>query len=379
MNGQTNILQILPALESGGVERGTVEIASALCQHGFGSYVISSGGALEGQLKRTGSTHVTLPVKGRNPLAIWGNISRIQRIIKEHNIKLIHARSRAPAWSAYYAAQRCGIPFVTTFHGVYGMENRLKHYYNSVMVRGAKTIAISQYVRDYILRHYPECDSSRIEVIHRGADLALFQPQAVSPQRIADLASKWHLTDEQRPIIMLPARLTRLKGHVLLIKALSRIRNRDFIALFVGSDTGREAYANELNAAITACKLEGRVRCVGSTPYMSEAYALADIVVVPTTVPEAFGRVPVEAQAMGKIVVAADHGGMQETIMHNETGFLVTPNDSEALAMQLLKALDLPDARRAAISAAAMQHVQRNFSITQMQEQTLSVYEGLLA
>lgn len=373
-----NILQILPALESGGVERGTVEIARALTQRGFGSYVVSSGGAMEVELIRAGTTHITLPVQKRDPISIWRNIAQLQRVIKEHNIKLVHARSRAPAWSAYYAAKRCGIPFVTTFHGFYGMEGRFKRYYNSVMARSAKVIAISHFIRDYILRYYPECASDDIEIIHRGADLALFNPQAVSAHRISELSTKWNLTEEPRPVILLPGRLTRIKGHRLLIKALSRIRDREFVALFVGSSHGRDSYVQELENTIIKSGLEGRVRFVGKTPHMTEAYALADIIVVPTTIPEAFGRVPVEAQAMGKLVIAADHGGAQETIINGETGFLVPPNDSDALARQIDAVLKLSDEKRARISTDAMQHVRQHFSITQMQEKTLAVYESLL-
>jgi glycosyltransferase involved in cell wall biosynthesis len=372
------LLQVLPALESGGVERGTIEIASAIAAQGWRPLVASNGGALEGELARSGADHFRLPVHKRDPLSIYRNISKLTRLIREQKVSLIHARSRAPAWSAYYAAKQCNIPFVTTFHGFYGMNGLFKRSYNSVMARGDRVIAISEFIRDYVVRYYPECAADQLEVIHRGADLKLFHPQAVSSYQLSEMATKWHLIDEQRPILLLPGRLTRIKGHALFLEALSRIRNRDFVALFVGSDRGREAYRQELEEKIRASGLEGRVRWVGGTSHMTEAYALADMIIVPTTIPEAFGRVPVEAQAMGKLVIASNHGGMRETIKHGETGFLVEPNNSEALARQLLAALEMPTAKRAQISAAAMQNAQQNFSISQMQEKTMKVYEQLL-
>lgn len=378
MPKQPVILQILPELVSGGVERGTVEIARALNQQGWGNIVVSAGGPMESALAHTGATHIKLPVDSKKPLQIYRNIAALEKVIRKHKVNIVHARSRAPAWSAYFAAKRTGATFMTTFHGFYGTHGMFKKHYNSVMVRGTKVIAISEFIRDHILRNYPACPAQRIEVIHRGADLAAFHPDAVTPGILGQLSDEWRLTEQHVPVILLPGRITRWKGQDVFIRALSKIRDRQFIALLVGEVGGHSGYRQEIEELIRQKGLQSHVRFVGKTSHMTEAYALSDIVVVPSTAPEAFGRVPVEAQAMGKLVIAADHGGVQETVIHGETGFLVPPGDITALAQMILNALMMPPEARQQIGVAARQHVSEHFSIETMQHKTLSLYASLL-
>lgn len=369
-------MQILPSLVSGGVERGTVEMARAIAEQGWRSLVVSNGGAMVSQLSRH-SEHILLPVHRRNPLAILSNSKKLAALIRKENISLIHARSRAPAWSALLAARRCGIPFVTTFHGFYGRKGLFKQWYNSVMVKGDRVIAISDFIRDHILKHY-DCAPERVITIHRGADLNLFSPKAIRPGVLAELSEKWQITSVTRPIILMPGRLTRWKGQHLLVDALARIKDIPFLALILGDDSGHPAYKEALEKQIYRLGLAEHVRFVGKTASMTEAYALSDLVVVPSIEPEAFGRVPVEAQAMGKLVIASDHGGARETVEQGETGFLFPPGDAAALAAVLKKTLELPQARREILGQQAQKHIEAHFTITRMQEKTLALYQSLL-
>lgn len=377
MSAPATILQVLPRLQSGGVERGTVEIAQAIAQAGMRPLVASAGGAQVPHIGHAGGEHITLPLDSKNPLTMWQNAFRLQRVIAEHGVRLIHARSRAPAWSAYFATRAAGIPFVTTFHGVYGNENGLKRYYNGVMARGHRVIAVSEFVRDHLLATY-SINPANIRLIHRGVDLALFDPVRALPGRLEQLTKSWRLPEEPVPVIFCPGRITRIKGQHVLIAALERMRELDFIAILAGTDEGHEDYREELEKQIVAAGLEGKVRIAGATSAMTEAYLLADLVVVPSIKTEAFGRVAIEAQAMGRAVIATDHGGARETIVNNETGYLVPPEDAASMAEAIRFALARDKATAAAMGDFARSHVRTHFSAAHMQEKTLAVYAELL-
>ncbi len=377
MTTAPTILQVLPALNSGGVERGTVEMSQAIVDGGGSSLVISHGGQMVPQLLKTGATHVSMPVHSKNPLMMLWNAQRIAAHCRKHDVALIHARSRAPAWSAWLAAKQLKLPFVTTFHGVYNFEGRWKHKYNSIMTKGDRVIAVSSYVRDHILEHY-DCPASRVTVIPRGADLSVFHPNNLDTEHMAELIADWHIEDRHEPIILMPGRFTRWKGQHVLVQALAQIKEERFTCILMGSDSGHTGYREEVEQMIHAAGLAEKIRYAPPTSYMTEAYRLSDIVVVPSIEPEAFGRVPVEAQAMGKLVIASNHGGMAETIRDGETGFHVPPNDPDALAAQILHALYMTKETRNAIGSQAMYHVHQNFSIRSMQNKTLDVYESLL-
>lgn len=377
MNEAPTILQVLPALNSGGVERGTVEISRAIVNAGWNSLVASSGGPMVADVAYSKAKHFELPLKSKNPLRIMRNIKPLMSIIKEHGVDIVHARSRAPAWSAYYAAKAAGVRFVTTFHGVYGTEPAIKKRYNSVMVKGDRIIAVSRYIRDHILRSY-ECDPLKLHIIHRGADLSLFQENKIMSGSLEELARAWRLPDEHFPVLLLPGRITRWKGHEFLIRALAALPHKNYTCILCGDDQGHPVFKNEMVELITALGLEECVRFAPHTKHMTEAYALSDIVLVPSIRPEAFGRVPVEAQAMGKMVITTSHGGAMETVMPNETGFLVESGNIEELTSALKYALDMPPEHREEMGRNGMRHVQENFSVEVMQNKTLSLYNSLL-
>ena len=377
MSNQPTILQILPELNSGGVERGTIEITQAIARTGWKPLVISAGGGMVPTLTHAGGEHITLPVQEKRILTMIGNIGRIADVIRKRNVSLVHARSRVPAWSAYYAAKRCGVPFITTFHGVYGLTGPGKKTYNSIMIRGEKIIAVSRFIQKHLVEEYG-VDHSKIRVIQRGADLNIFNPERVTPGIMAKMAQDWMLPDEHVPVILMPARITRWKGHEILIKALGKLPHRNFLCLMVGDTSNADDYTDELTKLVHAQKLEGHVRFVGKTKHMTEAYALADIVVAPSVLPEAFGRTAVEAQAMGKIIIAADHGGAQETVVSNKTGFLVPPANPDALAATLEVVLDMSTPMRHDIGNAAIRHVWDHFSVEKMQNKTIELYREVL-
>ncbi len=372
------VLQILPALGgSGGVERGTVEIAGAISQAGGRALVASEGGLLVHDLTRVDAEHFTLPVASKNPVVMYRNISRLVELIKRERVDIVHVRSRAPAWSAYLACQRTKAPLVTTFHGTYAISNWLKRKYNSVMTYGERMIAISTFIGGHVRRHYG-VPVDRIRVIHRGVDIDKFDPEKVSAERVIKLANDWRLPGGV-PIIMLPGRLTRWKGQLVLIDAIAALGRTDIRCLLVGSDQGREDYRRELEKKIMSHNLEEVVRIVDHCDDMPAAYKLTDLVISASTDPEAFGRVVCEGQAMGRPVIASDHGGSRETILPGVTGWLTPTGDSVALASAIETALKLDHAARTKLALIAIDHIRTNFSKTQMCDKTLDVYNEVLA
>ncbi|MEH6545131.1 MAG: glycosyltransferase [Sneathiella sp.] len=371
------VLQILPSLNGGGVERGTIEIAAALKNEGWIPIVVSSGGIMEHELTRMGVRHITLPVASKNPLVMRRNVARLRDVIKEHKVDIVHARSRAPAWSALKAAKKENCHFVTTFHAAYTRGGFLKNYYNSVMAKGEKVIAISDFLALHIQENY-EVAENQVVTIPRGVDCRKFNPAAISAERIIKMAGDWQLPDGV-PVIMLPGRLTRLKGHTAFIEALAKLEDDNFLALMVGSTEGRKAYCEELRTLIRSRNLEGKVQIKGHCNDMAVALMLSDVVVSATTVPEGFGRVAVEAQAMGRPVVATAHGGSMETILDGETGWLIPVDDSDAIAAALNAAISMTSEQREAVAALSRQHVMDKFDIETMCSSTLKVYTDLLS
>ena len=369
------ILQVLPALATGGVERGTVDVAAAIVAHGWRALVASNGGRLVPQLVQHGAEHIALPLDRKHPFALWQNSRRLADVARREQVSLIHARSRAPAWSAFCAARRLGLPFVTTYHGAYGHSPALKRTYNSVMVRGDAVIAISDYIRDYILKHHPATDPAKITVIPRGVDLAVFNPALVDPTTIAALRRDWQLPDDGRPVILLPARPSRWKGLDVALAALARLPSRNWHAVFLGCIGNR--YADALVAEAQAAGLADQITFAPPTDAMPAAYRIADLVLSPATKPEAFGRIAIEAQAMGRPVIATDHGGARETIRDGVTGWLVPPGDAEALALRIMDLLSLDTDERYALAVAA-RHQSETFSLAAMTEATLSLYTDVL-
>lgn len=370
------ILQVLPNLEGGGVERGVIEMATAIQAAGWNSIVVSAGGKMVYELDRISVRHITMPVHSKNPLVIRQNLQRLVKLIRTEKVDVVHARSRAPAWSAYGAARKTGAHFVTTFHAAYTRGGMLKNWYNSVMARGEKVIAISDFIANHIKENY-QVNEADIVTIARGVDCRRFNPGAVSAERIIKMATDWALPDGV-PVIMMPGRLTRLKGHTSLIEALARIPDKNFLALFVGAGSGREAYRSELNKLVLDKGLQGKIQIKDYCSDMSAALMLADVVVSATTVPEGFGRVSVEAQAMGRPVVATAHGGSLETVVNGETGWLVPVGDLDAMAQAIKAALELTAEQREVFAEKTRQFVMTNFTVEKMCDATLDVYRSVV-
>ena len=371
------ILQILPALDSGGVERGTIEIVEALSARGWTALVASQGGRLVAAVERADGRHIALPLRTKLPWAIWRNAGRLAEVIRREGVDLVHARSRGPAWSAWLACRRTGVPFVTTYHGAYSDEGWGKRRYNSVMARGVRVIAASGFIADLVRSQHGVGDD-RLRLIPRGVDPAVFNPSAVAGFRVAQLARDWSIP-EGATVILLPARVSRWKGQSVLIAALGLLRRPDLFVIFVGSDQGRHAYVRRLLDEAAALGVTRQIKLVGHCADMPAALMLADIVVSASTEPEAFGRAVIEAQAMERVVIAAGHGGAAETVEHGETGLLVPPGDAAALAEAITSVLALPETDRRAMGARARASVLAHYTVSEMQQATLAVYDEVLA
>ncbi|WP_340116604.1 glycosyltransferase family 4 protein [Pelagibius sp. 7325] len=370
------VLQIVPSLVTGGAERGTIEIAAALVAEGGTAIVASEGGPMENDLRRAGALHLKLPAASKNPIVMYRNVARIAQIIESYSVGIVHVRSRAPAWSAKAACERTGAHFITTFHAPYNFSNALKKRYNQIMAEGERVIAISEFIAQHVRENY-NVDPARLRVIRRGIDIARFDPDRVSAERMIQLSTRWRLPDGV-PLILMPGRLTRWKGQTVLLDALAQLKDLDYRCVMVGSDQGRTAYRRELEALVASHGLETRVSIMDECNDMPAAYMLSDVVVSPSTDPEGFGRTVGEAQAMGRPVVASDHGGAREQIIDRRTGFLFPNRDAAALAAGLRRALALAPDARARLHDDAVHRVRAEFSKDQMCARTLGVYREVL-
>ncbi len=374
------VLQIVPNLISGGVERGTVDVASALVQTGWRALVVSAGGPMVRELERAGAEHIKLPLATKNPFAMRKNVDALVDVIRAQGVDLVHARSRAPAWSAREAAKLTHVPFMTTFHGVYGLGPfGVKKLYNRVMADGVLIIAVSEFIRDHLIQEY-HVPAERIRVIHRGVDVNLFDSARVSPTRLIQLTTKWRL-QESAHVVMLPGRLTSWKGHDVLIDAIAELKRRnggqsDVRCIMVGQDHGRPNHRNHITRYAAARGVD--VHIVDDCNDLPAAYMATDVVVSASTRPEAFGRVVAEAQAMGRPVVAPSHGGAQEIIVPGVTGWLFTPSDPVSLADALDRSLNLSQDERIRVANASIDRARELFSKTEMCAKTLGVYDEVL-
>ncbi len=371
------VLQVLPELETGGLEVGTVEIAGALQEHSIKNFVASQGGRMLYDLKRIGVKHFTLPLKSKNPFTILENARRLEKIIKKNGINIVHARSRAPAWSAYLAAKRAGVRFVTTFHGTYGLGPwGLKKIYNKIMTYGDRVIAISSHIKNHMLENY-KIDPEKIRLIHRCADIERFSPEAVTPERMIIKIKEYNIA-EDKPVLLLPGRITRWKGQHLLIEALSKMKNRNYYCIIAGDSQGRQKYFNRLQELTRHYKLEDRIGFFGRYGDVPALMMVSNVILSTAIEPEAFGRISVEGQAMGKIVVASDIGGSLDTIIDGVTGKLFKSNDAQSLADALDWALGLSEAEKSKIGKAGIKNVREHFTKQIMCDKTIAVYQELM-
>lgn len=374
---QPVVLQVLPELNHGGVELGTVEIASGMQEQGIKNFVVSSGGRMEYDLTRIKVKHFTLPLKTKNIFKIYSNSKKIAQIIRENKINIVHARSRAPAWSAYWAAKKTGATFLTTYHGTYGLGYfNLKKLYNRVMTYGKLVIAISDHIKQHMIKEY-NVSEDKIRLIHRCVNLDNFNPEKVTQERMIKAIKDFNIP-EDKPIISLIGRVSKWKGQDLLIEALSKVKNKNFYCLIVGSDQGRTALSNKLKEMVKKYKLEGKVQFIDHSFDIPALLMLSDIVLSAAIEPEAFGRAAIEGQAMGKIVIASNIGGSLENTIDNVTGKLFKSGDSQDLAESIDWALNLSKSEKEKIGKAAIKNVRDHFTKQIMCDKTIAVYHELM-
>ncbi len=381
------ILQIIPRLDTGGAEVTTLEMTEAIVAAGGRALVATEGGRLAPEVERLGGKLIVFPAGTKNPFRMLANALRLERLIGKQGIALLHARSRAPAWSALRAARRAGVPFVTTYHGAYGGTGRLKTWYNGVMARSDLVIANSDFTGALIAERHGTA-RERIRVIHRGVDLERFNPERIAPDRIAALRQQWGIGAGER-VVLQAARLTGWKGQRVLIEAArllaARGRMEGVTVVLAGDAQGRDGYAEELSRQIDDARLAGRVRLVGHCGDVAAAFMTATVAVIASTEPEAFGRATIEALAMGCPVIVSDLGAPPETLRRGghdpgggiALGWIVPAGDAAMLADCLDEALALSGPRRQVLAKRAREHVAAHFSKRQLQRQTLAVYDEL--
>ncbi|MFI3242164.1 MAG: glycosyltransferase family 4 protein [Alphaproteobacteria bacterium] len=371
------VLQVLPEMEHGGVEVGTVEIATGLQKAGIRNFVASRGGRMLYELDKIKVQHFTLPLKTKNPIQGIVNYFSLKKIIKEHGINVVHARSRAPAWSAYFAAKKCGVKFITTFHGKYKFGPlSIKKVYNKVMTYGRLIIVISEHIKKHLINDY-NVDKKKLRLVHRCVNIERFSPDSISEERIINVIKSYNIPDDKK-ILLLNGRITRWKGHTLLLDALAKLEEKDWLCIISGSDQGRKYFVDELKEKVMELGLEDKVKFIGFCSDIPALLSVSDVVFSTAIEPEAFGRASIEAQAMGKIIIASNHGGSLENIVDGITGRLYENKNPDALASAIRWAFKLTDSQKKIIAKAAQKNVEDNFSVDAMCKKTIDVYKELI-
>jgi glycosyltransferase involved in cell wall biosynthesis len=371
--GEFTLLQVTPALDAGGVETVTVEMAAAAAEAGARSLVASRGGRLEAELVARGAELIRLPLDARDPVTMAANALRLKGLIRREKVSLVHVRSRAPAFSAGWAARRAGIPVVSAYHGIHAARSPTKRWYNAVMTRADAVIVNSAFTRDHVLEQH-RVAADRLALIPEGVDPAAFDPAAISAGRVRSARAAWGI-GEGRAVILVAARLAGWKGHRLVIDALARSRERGGAHLVFVGRGDESPYAAELAAA--AARAGVALTIAGPSSDMPASLLAADLVAAPSLEPESFGRTVAEAGAMARVVLASAVGGPAETIVHDQTGFLVSPGDARAWSAALGHALAMSGAERAAMGAAARERIEAHFSTRRMCEATFALYRRL--
>lgn len=360
----------------GGAERGTIELAAYLNKKNVGSFVVSAGGNLVPLLIKQGTVHQSIPVDSKNPLVIFLNIFRLRKFIRTHNIDLVDVRSRAPAWSTYFAIRKTKAKMIATFHGLYSHQNFLKKFYNKIMTKGSLIVAVSHFISAHIKEIY-KIHPKKIVLIPRGVDLTIFAPDKVPQRRLEALIQNLQIPEDQF-VIFVPGRLSRPKGHEVLLEALSYLKNKEYICLFVGKSKN-ESYRKELEEQAEIYGIRDKLFIKENCLDMPALYKLATVTVSPSTWPESFGRTMAEAGAMGCPVIASNQGGVKEIVIHGETGYLFPTEDTRVLAEYIDKILGLTKAERESMGRKSIEHIQKKFSNKQMFDKTLQAYKNALA
>ena len=381
MSSTIKVLQVIPRLGFGGAETGCYDLAHFLAEQKCKSFLITSGGELLKFIRKDKIKIIRLPVHSKNPIIMIVNSIIIFFIILFYNIDIVHARSRAPAWSCLWACFFSRKKFVTTFHGTYNFSTKLKFFYNSVMTRSKLIIAGSNFIFNHINENYKKYlnPNKKLMVIFRGINLEYFNSKNVSEKKINNLAQTWNI-NKNNFIILLPGRLTKWKGQEMFVKALSLIieKRNNFHAVILGSDQGRDIYFKKLLLLVERYRLGRKITFIKNCKEMPIAYKLADIVVSSSIEPEAFGRVAVEAQAMNKPIIASNLGGSKETILNGRSGILYKSGDSKELANVINKLMNMNKESLDLMGEQGRNNVEKKFNVDQMCQTTFTEYKKLL-
>jgi glycosyltransferase involved in cell wall biosynthesis len=384
MSSKLKVLQVIPRLGYGGAETGCYDIAHFLSENNCSSYIVTSGGELLKFVDQKKVKLIKLPVHSKNPILMFFNSIALVFIILFYNISIIHARSRAPAWSCLLATKITRRKFVTTFHGTYNFKNPIKKFYNSVMVRSNLIIAGSNYIFSHINKNYSKYIDlkKKFLVIFRGINIEYFDSSKILETEENSLLSSWGLTRDKK-LILMPGRLTPWKGQEVFIEALNLINkkfsyNQSFQAIILGDDQGRDVYAKKIKRLAEQYRLTSHLKFIRHCKNMPLAYKLSDLVVSASIEPEAFGRVAIEAQSMKKPIIASDIGGSNETIIDNHTGFLFESNNPVSLSEKIIEVLNLDEYKLKLIGTEGRKNIIKKFNVEKMCFSTYSEYKKLL-
>ena len=383
MSSKKKVLQVIPKLGYGGAETGCFDLAHYLYENDCKSYIATSGGPLLKYINKKKVKIFRLPVQSKNPILILINSIILIFLIIFFNIDIVHARSRAPAWSCLIATKITRRKFVTTFHGTYNFKSMLKKWYNSVMVKSDLIIAGSNFIFSHIKENYSKylLPNKKFLVIFRGINTDFFNPKKIKEGDKSLLRKRWKI-DDNKKIILMPGRLTIWKGHEMFIEAISELKKvspeKDFVAVILGSDQGRKIYKKKLIRLVEQHRLSNEILFIDHLDLMPIAYEISDIVVSASIEPEAFGRVSVEAQSMEKPIIASNIGGSNETIINDRTGFLFEAGNIKNLSEKMNEVLNLSEVTRNGIGTEGRKNVINKFNVEKMCNSTYSEYKKLL-
>jgi glycosyltransferase involved in cell wall biosynthesis len=383
MSSNLKVLQVIPKLGYGGAETGCYDIAHYLPENGCKSFIVTSGGELTKFINKEKVKLIKLPVQSKNPLLIIFNTLALIFIIIFNNISIVHARSRAPAWSCLFATKITRRKFVTTFHGTYNFNNKIKKFYNSVMVKSNLIIAGSNFIFSHIKNNYSDYldIKNKLLVIFRGINVDYFDPTTKTEIEEKKLLKNWGIV-ENKKIILLPGRLTSWKGQELLLEAINMVNIQlgyeAFYAVILGSDQGRDLFKKKLIRLSEQYRMTKQVKFIDHCKDMALAYKVSDIIISASIEPEAFGRVAVEAQSMEKIIIASDIGGSNETVIDEKTGYLFEAGNANSLSKKILKVLNLDDTTIKTIGTEGRKNIVNKFNVEKMCFSTYSEYKKLI-
>ena len=383
MSSNLKVLQVIPKLGYGGAETGCYDIAHYLPENGCKSFIVTSGGELTKFINKEKVKLIKLPVQSKNPLLIIFNTLALIFIIIFNNISIVHARSRAPAWSCLFATKITRRKFVTTFHGTYNFNNKIKKFYNSVMVKSNLIIAGSNFIFSHIKNNYSDYldMKNKLLVIFRGINVDYFDPTTKTEIEEKKLLKNWGIV-ENKKIILLPGRLTSWKGQELFLEAINMVNIQlgyeAFYAVILGSDQGRDLFKKKLIRLSEQYRMTKQVKFIDHCKDMALAYKVSDIIISASIEPEAFGRVAVEAQSMEKVIIASDIGGSNETVIDEKTGYLFEAGNANSLSKKILKVLNLDDTTIKTIGTEGRKNIVNKFNVEKMCFSTYSEYKKLI-